>query len=61
MGIERAVFYTHDWVERLLFHARYTEGNHSATRIHPELLDLKVGDRIPYGGGAYVRVHEIEP
>jgi deazaflavin-dependent oxidoreductase (nitroreductase family) len=61
MGIERGGFYTHDWFERLLFHARYVEGRHSATRIHPELQELKVGDLIPYGGGAFARVHEIEP
>jgi hypothetical protein len=35
MGIGRAGFYTHDWVERLMFHARYVDGRHSATRIHP--------------------------
>jgi hypothetical protein len=61
MGIGRAGFYTHDWVERLMFHARYVDGRHSATRIHPELLDLKVGDLVPYGGGAYAAVHELEP
>lgn len=61
MGIERAGFYTHDWFERLLFHARYVEGKHSATRIHPELQGLKVGDLVPYGGGAYARVHALEP
>jgi hypothetical protein len=61
MGIGRAGFYTHDWLERTLFGARYIEGRHSAVRIHPELQDLKVGDRIPYGAGAFVTVHEIEP
>jgi hypothetical protein len=61
MGIGRAGFYTHDRVERLMFHARYAEGKHSATRIHPELQDLKVGDRVPYGAGAYATVHELEP
>lgn len=60
MGIERAGFYSHDWVERLLFRARYVEG-HSATRIHPELQDLKVGDPVPYGAGVTARVDEIEP
>jgi hypothetical protein len=25
------------------------------------LLDLKVGDLVPYGAGAYVAVHELEP
>jgi hypothetical protein len=60
-GIGRAGFYTHDWVERLLFHARYIEGKHSARSIHPELQSLKVGDLVPYGGGAYAAVHELEP
>jgi hypothetical protein len=59
LGIGRAGFYTHDRVERLMFRARYTEGKHSATRIHPELQDLKVGDLVPYGAGA--AVHELEP
>ncbi|BCW66019.1 hypothetical protein NicSoilB4_07820 [Arthrobacter sp. NicSoilB4] len=61
MGIYRAGFYTHDRVERAMFHARYVEGKHSATRIHPELQDLKVGDLVPYGGGVYAPVSEIEP
>jgi hypothetical protein len=46
MGSGRAGFYTHEWVERLLF-ITYAEG-HSATRIHPEWQDLQVGDKVPY-------------
>lgn len=61
MGIGRAGFYTHDWLERLLFRARYVEGRHSATRIHPELQDLRVGDSIYLGGGVHVPVTEVEP
>jgi hypothetical protein len=61
MGMERAGFYSHDWVERLLARTQYVEGRHSATRIHPELQDLKVGDFIPYGAGVMARVDEIEP
>ena len=62
MGIQRAGFYTHDRLERLLtFGGRYVEGTHSATRIHPELQDLKVGDLVPYGAGVLARVEEIEP
>ncbi|MGY1617088.1 hypothetical protein ACI797_10120 [Geodermatophilus sp. SYSU D00691] len=61
MGIHRAGFYTHDRLERLLFRARYAEGRHSATRIHPELQDLAPGDRIYMGGGAYAPVTEVEP
>lgn len=61
MGIYRGGFYTHDLLERLLFHARYVEGKHSATRIHPELQDLEVGDLVPYGGGVNATVVEMEP
>jgi len=46
MGSGRAGFYTHEWVERLLF-VTYGDG-HSATRIHPEWQELRVGDRVPY-------------
>jgi hypothetical protein len=46
MGCGRAGFYTHEWVERLLF-VTYAEG-HSATRIHPEWQELHAGDRVPY-------------
>jgi hypothetical protein len=61
MGIGRAGFYTHDWVERLMFGARYVEGRHSATRIHPELAPLQVGDTVPMGGGAFATVSEVKP
>jgi len=61
MGIYRAGFYTHDRIERLLFRARYVEGKHSATRIHPDLQSLQVGDVVPYGGGVYARVSALEP
>lgn len=60
MGIHRAGFYTHDRLERALFRARYVEGRHSATRIHPELQDLRVGDLVPYGAGVEVEVSAIE-
>lgn len=46
MGSGRAGFYTHEWLERLLF-ITYADG-HSATRIHPEWQALEVGDRVPY-------------
>lgn len=61
MGIYRAGFYTHDRVERALFHARYVEGKRSASRIHPELQGLQVGDQVPYGGGVYATVTQLEP
>ena len=46
MGSGRAGFYTHEWVERLLF-ITYGDGR-SATRIHPEWQELRVGDEVPY-------------
>ena len=61
MGIGRGGFYTHDWVERLLGRARYVEGGHSATRIHPELAPLAVGDTVPMGAGAFATVFEVKP
>jgi hypothetical protein len=61
MGIGRAGFYTHDWVERLLFRARYVEGKHSATRIHPEIPPLLLGDTVPMGAGAFATVSDVQP
>ena len=61
MGIGRAGFYTHDWVERLIARARYVEGRHSARRIHPEVAPLKVGDTVPMGAGAFATVWEVKP
>ncbi len=61
MGIGRAGFYTHDWVERLLFHARYVDGRHSATRIHPELPPLRAGGTVPLGSGVFAPVSEVSP
>ena len=46
IGSGRAGFYTHEWVERLLF-ITYADG-HSSTRIHPEWQHLEVGDHVPY-------------
>jgi hypothetical protein len=45
LGEGRGGFYSHDWIERLMFGGRYLEG-HSATRIHPELQDIRIGDKI---------------
>jgi hypothetical protein len=51
LGDRRAGFYSYDWVERFVFPGtvHYIEGTHSATRIHPELQDVHVGDRINTG------------
>jgi hypothetical protein len=61
MGIGRGGFYTHDWVEQLMFRASYVEGRHSASRIHPELGSLTVGDAVPMGAGALATVWEVAP
>jgi hypothetical protein len=51
IGDRRAGFYSYDWVERFLFPGtvHYVEGTHSANRIHPELQELHVGQRINTG------------
>ena len=51
VGDRRGGFYSYDWLERYLFPGTVhrIEGRHSATRIHPELQDLGVGDRINTG------------
>jgi len=58
MGSGRAGFYTHEWVERLLF-VTYADG-HSANRIHPEWQELQVGDRVPYSRFNTVAVTMID-
>ncbi len=51
IGDHRAGFYSYDWVERYLFPGtvHYVEGRRSATRIHPELQKIEIGDRINTG------------
>jgi hypothetical protein len=51
MGDRRAGFYSYDWIERYLFPGMVhrVEGRRSATRIHSELQELAVGDRINTG------------
>jgi hypothetical protein len=58
MGSGRAGFYTHEWVERLLF-VTYADG-HSANRIHPEWQELHVGDRVPYSRLNTVEVRMVD-
>jgi hypothetical protein len=45
IGDRRGGFYSHDWLERHIG-VHYSEGRRSATRVHPELQQLRVGDRI---------------
>jgi hypothetical protein len=51
MGDHRAGWYSYDWIETYLFPGTVhrIDGRHSATRIHPELQDVKVGDQIDTG------------
>ncbi|PFG39168.1 hypothetical protein ATJ97_1663 [Georgenia soli] len=51
IGDRRAGFYSHDRVERFVFPGtvHYVERTHSATRIHPELQHLRLGDRVNTG------------
>lgn len=51
IGDRRAGFYSHDWIERFVFPGtvHYVEGSHSATRVHPELQNVHLGDRINTG------------
>ncbi|MGB5760282.1 MAG: hypothetical protein WBM50_25425 [Acidimicrobiales bacterium] len=55
IGDQRGGFYSHDWLERYIG-VHYIEGRHSATRIHPELQRLRVGDRIATGSIANVTI-----
>jgi len=59
IGHNRGGWYTHEWVERLLG-IRYAEG-HSATRIHPQFQQLRIGDRIPYSPFNSIPVVALEP
>ena len=49
IGDRRGGFYSYDWFERATGTVHYVEGGRSATRIHPELQDVRVGDRIATG------------
>lgn len=56
IGDRRAGFYSYDWVERMTGAVHYVEGTHSASRIHPELQQVKVGDRIDTGSVGKLRI-----
>lgn len=58
MGDHRAGFYSYDWVETYLFPGTVhrVDGRRSATRIHPELQDIRVGDRIDTGSVGRLRI-----
>ena len=51
IGDRRARCYSCDWIERLVFlgTVHFVERTHSATRIHPELQEVHVGDGITTG------------
>jgi hypothetical protein len=58
IGDRRAGFYSYDWIERFLFPGtvHYIEGTRSATRVHPELQDVHLGDHINTGSVGSVAV-----
>lgn len=58
IGDRRAGFYSYDWVERYVFPGtvHYVDGRHSATRIHPELQRIELGERINTGSIGSVRI-----
>jgi hypothetical protein len=58
IGDGRAGSYTHEWVAGCSSSGTW-EGR-SATRIHPELQDLQVGDLVPYGPGMKFPVSAME-
>jgi hypothetical protein len=63
IGDGRAGFYSYDGIERLLGMGPHVEGRRSATRIHPELQALDVGDSVPFVARFRVSipVTDIEP
>lgn len=58
IGDRRAGFYSYDWIEQYLFPGTVhrVDGRHSATRIHPELQHVQVGDRIDTGSVGRLRI-----
>ena len=58
IGDQRAGFYSYDWIERYLFPGtvHYVEGRHSATRIHPELQKIEIGERTNTGSFGSVQI-----
>jgi len=62
IGYQRAGWYSHDWIHRLLGVAGSVDHEgHSADRIVPELQDLAVGDLIEIAPGMGFEVLEMEP
>ena len=58
IGDRRAGFYSYDWIERVFFPGTVhrVDGPRSATRIHPDLQQLRVGDRINTGSIGHLAV-----
>jgi hypothetical protein len=60
MGYQRAGWYSYDWIEWLLEADKYVDG-HSASRIHPELQHLELGDKIYTASGVGAPVIHLQP
>jgi hypothetical protein len=62
IGYKRAGWYSHDWLHRLMGIAGSVDDeHHSATRIIPDLQDLKVGDVVEIAPGMGYVVASIDP
>jgi hypothetical protein len=62
IGCDRAGWYSHDWLHRLMGIVGSVDDEHrSARRIVPELQDLKVGDLVEIALGMGYDVVGIEP
>ena len=56
MGSGRGGAYSYDWIENL-----FGLNMHSAAEILPEFQDIKVGDELPLGQDAVMRVEVADP
>lgn len=61
VGYRRAGWYNIDAINRLVGPEYFIDGGHSSTRIHPELQDLKVGDKIFLVPVLGMTVTDLEP
>jgi hypothetical protein len=59
-GCRGGGWYSHDRLERLVGAGRHREGG-SATRIHPDLQDLREGDVLPFSRRLGIRVASLAP
>ena len=58
LGDSRAGWYSYDWIENWIFPGTIhrADGRHSATQIHPEFREIRVGDQIDTARIGRIRV-----